>query len=89
MVQYREDCRQLDNDPRLASASGARDQQEEMQVRPSFLVWLEWHPISVPAAASASCLPALAQVWCCAHGLHCPAAAYPLFGHPRRRGHAA
>ncbi len=36
MVQYREDCRQLDADPRLApaagsGAAGAREQQEEMQ----------------------------------------------------------
>ena len=32
VVQYREDCRQLDSDPRLASSSGAREQQEAMQV---------------------------------------------------------
>ncbi len=32
MVQYREDCRQLDSDPRLASSSGAKEQQEAMQV---------------------------------------------------------
>lgn len=32
-MQYREDCRQLDNDPRLASGSGAKEQQEAMQVR--------------------------------------------------------
>lgn len=33
VVQYREDCRQLDSDPRLASSSGAKEQQEAMQVR--------------------------------------------------------
>jgi hypothetical protein len=33
-MQYREDCRQLDADPRLAAGGGARQQQEEMQVRP-------------------------------------------------------
>lgn len=33
MVQYREDCRQLDADPRLASASGAQEQQEAMQAQ--------------------------------------------------------
>lgn len=32
VVQYREDCRQLDSDPRLASSSGAKEQQEAMQV---------------------------------------------------------
>ncbi|PRW18350.1 nuclear pore complex NUP58 [Chlorella sorokiniana] len=31
VVQYREDCRQLDSDPRLASSSGAKEQQEAMQ----------------------------------------------------------
>lgn len=38
VVRYREDCRQLDADPRLApgagsGAAGAREQQEEMQGR--------------------------------------------------------
>ncbi|EFN58397.1 hypothetical protein CHLNCDRAFT_56832 [Chlorella variabilis] len=33
VVQYREDCRQLDNDPRLASGSGAKEQQEAMQAQ--------------------------------------------------------
>ena len=32
VVQYREECRLLDADPRLASSSGAREQQEAMQV---------------------------------------------------------
>lgn len=33
VVQYREDCRQLDADPRLASGSGANEQQEAIQAR--------------------------------------------------------
>lgn len=33
MVAARDECRQLDADPRLASASGAKEQQEQMQAQ--------------------------------------------------------